>query len=334
MRLNYLLADTKLWGGVKVVFQQADILLQRGLDVTVVSKGEHPEWHSGPTPFQQVGEWVEARTADLTIGTYWHTLEASIGSRNRWAHLCQGLEFLHPHLKGQHSRIREAYHLPLPCLAVSPHLVAAVEEQFSRPARRIPQMLEHGFEPYPKDPPTSPYRVGIVGLFEFEAKGVATGLTALGLLQTEGFDFHAVRVSQWPLSDSERSLLEPREYYQNLPPARMPELFRSLDLLLAPSWELEGFGLAAMEAMACGIPVVASDISCYRGYAKGAAPLVSPLDVPGWAAAIRHLLLDHKEWRKRRNLGLSRIEMFRDSGEELEHAIRWAHAKAGDLVSE
>jgi glycosyltransferase involved in cell wall biosynthesis len=33
-----------------------------------------------------------------------------------------------------------------------------------------------------------------------------------------------------------------------------------------------------LEAMACGVPVVGSDISAFRGYAAGAAALVNPHD--------------------------------------------------------
>ena len=67
---------------------------------------------------------------------------------------------------------------------------------------------------------------------------------------------------------------------------------RGVDLVLAPSWEQEGFGLPVLEAMACGVPVVASEISAFRGFAGGAAVLV-PFDRPDrFAAAAAELLGD------------------------------------------
>ena len=49
----------------------------------------------------------------------------------------------------------------------------------------------------------------------------------------------------------------------SLPSARMPEFYRSLDLLVLPSrtrpnWK-EQFGRVLIEAMACGVPVLGSD---------------------------------------------------------------------------
>jgi len=45
-----------------------------------------------------------------------------------------------------------------------------------------------------------------------------------------------------------------------VPYSDMPELYRQADMLLFPTVR-EGFGLAAAEAMACGLPVVATDCS-------------------------------------------------------------------------
>ena len=42
--VNYLLADTPLFGGTKVALHQANLLSRRGHAVTVVTPGERPDW--------------------------------------------------------------------------------------------------------------------------------------------------------------------------------------------------------------------------------------------------------------------------------------------------
>jgi glycosyltransferase involved in cell wall biosynthesis len=61
---------------------------------------------------------------------------------------------------------------------------------------------------------------------------------------------------------------------------------RNIDVLLFPSWS-ESFGLVAVEALAFGLPVIASDIPGIRGVLDGTnSTLVPPKDTPGFAAAL------------------------------------------------
>jgi phosphatidylinositol alpha-mannosyltransferase len=76
------------------------------------------------------------------------------------------------------------------------------------------------------------------------------------------------------------------------------ELARA-DVLVAPSLGGESFGLVLLEAMAAGLPVVASDIPGYRELVPGeAGRLVPPADPDALAAALEGLLAD-SELRRR-----------------------------------
>lgn len=77
-------------------------------------------------------------------------------------------------------------------------------------------------------------------------------------------------------------------------------VYRSAALVLQPS-EAEGFGLPVTEAMACGTPVVASDIPVLREVGGTVATYCPVGDVSGWSRAILELLTERRENPERWN---------------------------------
>jgi glycosyltransferase involved in cell wall biosynthesis len=67
--------------------------------------------------------------------------------------------------------------------------------------------------------------------------------------------------------------------------ARLATLYAHARALVIPSW-LEGYGLAAAEALTFGTPVIASDVPALREVCGDAARYVAPGDVDGLAAAL------------------------------------------------
>ena len=73
--------------------------------------------------------------------------------------------------------------------------------------------------------------------------------------------------------------------------ALLRALYRKANVVLVPSLA-EGFGMVAVEALACGAPVVAANAAALPEATDGAALLLDPRDVAGWARAIRELCDD------------------------------------------
>ena len=84
--------------------------------------------------------------------------------------------------------------------------------------------------------------------------------------------------------------------------------------MLQPS-DAEGFGLPVAEALACGTPVLASDIPVLREVGGEAAVYRPVGDVPAWIDAALELLdqyrRDNPAWRAPRALGLAWADRYR-----------------------
>jgi glycosyltransferase involved in cell wall biosynthesis len=333
LTVNYLLEDTALFGGVKVPLHHANLLHRSGHQVRVLSRGPRPDWYSIIAPFTTVpaftAEWVTE--ADVHVATFWSTIEpAAALPHGQPVHYCQGFEASYTHNRDQHPQILEAYSLPLPAFAVSPHLADLVHRRFGRPVRVVPPALERMWRPRWRRRPSPRPRVVVAHPFEVDWKGVATALEAVRRMRADGVEVALVRVSQWPLSEAERALAEPDEFHCRILPADVARLIAGCDLMLAPSWEQEGFGLPVLEAMACGVPVVASRIQAFTGFADGAAELVPAGDPGAFADAARAILGDRRRWGRMRRAGLRAAAAFSERRvvAALEEALRWVASDA------
>ena len=91
----------------------------------------------------------------------------------------------------------------------------------------------------------------------------------------------------------------------------------------------EGFGLPPLEAMACGTPVVTSNVSSLPEICGGAALLVDPYDVEAIAAGIRQAVTDEPLRRDLIARGLARARSF-----SWEQSVRQIHQIYMEVAAE
>jgi glycosyltransferase involved in cell wall biosynthesis len=72
----------------------------------------------------------------------------------------------------------------------------------------------------------------------------------------------------------------------------------------------EGFGLPALEALACGVPTITSNAGSLPEVVGEAGILLDPHDVLGWADALERVLLDEQEAERLRLAGLMQAASF------------------------
>jgi glycosyltransferase involved in cell wall biosynthesis len=129
-------------------------------------------------------------------------------------------------------------------------------------------------------------------------------LPALAVVGREGWLFEEVhsRIKELGLKDMVRLLGE-------VPGADLVALYQGARAFAMPSL-YEGFGLPALEALACGVPVLASNAGSLPEVVGEAGVLLDPHDVDGWTDALERVLVDEIEAQRLRLAGPKQAASF------------------------
>jgi glycosyltransferase involved in cell wall biosynthesis len=135
----------------------------------------------------------------------------------------------------------------------------------------------------------------------------------------------------WGMAETERALAGARHADRvvrtgYLPDEAVPALLRQASVVAYPAFE-EGFGLPALEALACGAPLVTTEGTAMAELAGGAALLVPPGDVDALAAALGSALAEGRG-TPRRALGLAMARERTWEASVAEHLHAYAVALA------
>lgn len=99
------------------------------------------------------------------------------------------------------------------------------------------------------------------------------------------------------------------KFLSYVPYSELPIILNQAIALVMPSlWE--GFGLPVLEAMACGTPVITSNLSSLPEVTGEAALLVNPYDETAIAQAMQQLIVDSGLRSHLRQVGLTRASQF------------------------
>ncbi len=174
--------------------------------------------------------------------------------------------------------------------------------------RVVPHAVDTStFAPKPKAQPGESMQILFVGGHE-PRKGVRTLLEALALVRKEGISARLVTVgggSQMEvLKNLARQLgiseaVEFRGYVPDDDGTLIPRTYAESNLFVLPSLQ-EGFGFTLLEAMASGVPIIATKVSAIPEVVEDTAMLVQPEDARALAEAIKSMIRDSD---KRAELG-------------------------------
>jgi len=94
-----------------------------------------------------------------------------------------------------------------------------------------------------------------------------------------------------------------------IPEEELPYFYSAADVFVFPSY-FEGFGLPPLEAMACGCPVISSNVSSLPEIVGDAAILVNPGNPDELNQAIYRVLMDDQLRQVMKKEGIDRARMF------------------------
>ena len=311
MTITIVVPFVNLTGGIRVVFDCANWLHDAGHDVTVV----YPLWPYR-YHFSRSDQWSEFRRAfrapvrvdwfdlrcrlvrapriataflppaDLVVATSWpvvHDVARLHPSRGKKIHLL----FHHEAGTGPEDRIRQIYTLPFRRIVFSRRVQAELETEF---ACEIHEQVPAGVDTRLFFPDGDRTDDTVLMLYHDDPrKGADDGLAALTCLRAR-LPHVSVRICG------------------TVPPRVLPgwarfdfcptdgglrRLYSTSAVLLYPS-RCEGFGLPPLEAMACGCPVVTTDVGAVPEFAIDGrnAFVVAPREVDAMADRLEQLLVD------------------------------------------
>lgn len=355
MKIVYFIKRISVSGGVKVLFQHLQLLRERDIEAELVTlKDEFLNFFGGNVKHYKKIE-PSHFDGDLCIATKSSDVlalfSAGIDKKMPICHFIQGdeigelesrisrlldhdvysLKFLGRLFKAvKYSRrkklFEKAFQLPTVKMAVSGHLCKLVQERFQEECFEISNGIDLSvFTPdfsHKRNEKSKHWRIVSIGPSKVKTKGIDHVLGAVGLLKSAGFPVHLSRIAGVPISAEEKQSGLVDSYFQSIPEGEVARIIQSSDVMVLGSLKEEGFGLPALEAMACKTPCVLTEIPAFLSLdeQKDYACFVPPHDPRAIAEGVRKIIMNN-EYRheiEKRGFEVSRNYSLDVLGDRLE----------------
>lgn len=147
-------------------------------------------------------------------------------------------------------------------------------------------------------------------------KNYSRVIRSVSQLRQNGFDIHYVIAGGkgWLEDEMYETIQETKmeEYVQLLgfvDDVDLPALYSGSECLIIPSL-YEGFGLPILEAMACGVPVITSNVSSLPEVAGEATLLIDPFDTDAITESLHNVLTNLEERTRLIKGGFQQVSQF------------------------
>jgi glycosyltransferase involved in cell wall biosynthesis len=322
MKINYTMFGTGLTGGVRVLFDIVNRLVDRGHEVTITSLGNENDhnWfplkaevkyvqrpfinkivnygikrvfgiNMSPFPYSEIEELIKAiPECDINVATQcFSAFSVFTSDKGVPFYHMQHYEPLFFNEQNIKKLAEETYYLPLNKIANSIWLKNQMKEKYEYDLPVVNPAIDHDvFYPKETDKKASKFRVLCFGK-QTRWKGFLEALEAMKVVmkKRDNVEFIAYGMKQ-PTYESD----VPYKFVESPSDVELASLYSSADVMVCPSW-YESFPLFPLEAMACGAPVVTTPYGTedYAFHEKNCL-VVPPKDPKALADAVLRLLND------------------------------------------
>ncbi|MGZ0051798.1 glycosyltransferase family 4 protein [Brevibacillus gelatini] len=270
LKITYVMNHVRVCGGAKIVLEQANRLVDRNHNVSIVCKAPKPEWIEVKANYIQVPLQAEIAEcipeSDIIICTVVDQVLDCYLSRIAPVVLFeQGDTYLFEFNKLDkqlQDSIKREWSIPVPVISVSKGLSKVIEENFEKRCMLLPNAIDRQYF-FPKSDQQGKngiVRLLMVGQYEVKFKGIDKIISAVNEVQQSGREIELVWVSQ-----TDPSIPFSGELIVNPSQKELGEIYRSCDIYVSAS-DYESFCLPALEAMSTGCAVISTNHSGIQEY--------------------------------------------------------------------
>lgn len=264
-------------------------------------------------PFD-VMHYHEPLSPALPITTLRFHRGANVGTFHAYARRNLGYYYARPFLKRYFRRLHS-------CIAVSVPARDFVSRYFPGDYHIVPngidtQRFRPDHEPIPELRTPGWHTVLFVGRLE-QRKGLPTLLEAYAELRRRRANVRLVVVGDGPGRWGYERYVESEAipdvlFLGHVEAAMLPRCYASADVFCAPAMGRESFGIVLLEAMASGVPVLASAIQGFSQVVSHGEDglLVRTGDAAAWAEALDGILADDQRRRVMARAGLRKSQRY------------------------
>ena len=352
MKINFILPKIGVSGGVKVVFEYANHLQERGHDVSIIypwipmlpskwyrynfrtllksifqkiinSEGSIPIGWNLKANLVKVPTLAERYIpdADIIVATWWKTayyVSKYNKSKGEKFYLIQGYEIW----EGLNEKVNMSYKLDFKNIVISTWLKDII---INNVHAEIEALILNGInlnQFYSENVKRKDNSIRILMQYHtLKLKGIDDGIKAFEIVKEK---HPTIKLVMFGLNTG-KNVPVYSEFHRNPTVDELRRIYNSCDIFLFPSRN-EGFGLPPMEAMACKIPVVTTNVGAVPDYTiLGETALVSPPNDPeSLAENIIRLIENERERKKIAENGYNYIKQFtwNKSTDELEKIFK------------